>query len=119
MAVGQGWAIRLVPPPRQGEGDVDDLDDWDEPVVVDQAVVERVLAERRAVQAAAQATPKYALTMIGDARYDRDRAQSVIDEWVPRALERGVAWSALAEVLGVSRQALQKRYRREDPVPSA
>ncbi len=48
-----------------------------------------------------------------DARWIRDHAERLIASQVATLREQGVSWAAVAEILGVTRQAAQQRYGAE------
>lgn len=51
--------------------------------------------------------PLRALAALRDLRHEADRREALV---VRRARSRGVSWAAIATILGVSRQAVHKKY---------
>lgn len=107
-----GWAAASVPHPRDWSWPLGLDDDWSEGDIpdVDWGAQER---ERLARVEAQEASPHQTLFRLRVARTDRDLAQLEIDTLVPVALAKGASWSDLSDVLGVTRQALQKRYPQQ------
>ncbi|MBM7477462.1 hypothetical protein ACFP63_12990 [Oerskovia jenensis] len=59
------------------------------------------------VHAAEDDDPLRALAALRELRHETDRRESLV---VRRARARGISWAAIATILGVSRQAVHKRY---------
>ncbi|MHA7132877.1 helix-turn-helix domain-containing protein [Oerskovia turbata] len=51
--------------------------------------------------------PLRALAALRDLRHEADRREALV---VRRARSRGISWAAIATILGVSRQAVHKKY---------
>jgi hypothetical protein len=51
--------------------------------------------------------PLRALAALRDLRHEADRREALV---VRRARSRGIPWAAIATILGVSRQAVHKKY---------
>ncbi|WP_336707394.1 hypothetical protein [Oerskovia sp. USHLN155] len=59
------------------------------------------------VRAADDDDPLHALAALRDLRHEADRRETLV---VRRARSRGISWAAIATILGVSRQAVHKKY---------
>ncbi|GAA1409922.1 hypothetical protein GCM10009600_29340 [Oerskovia paurometabola] len=59
------------------------------------------------VRAADDDDPLRALAALRELRSEADRREALV---VRRARSRGVSWAAIATILGVSRQAVHKKY---------